>query len=322
VGNGRLCLSGRVRARSHDSRGSSGDPSTLTSESFLADRLAGTGTLNVMATCNPSGNSTISYATSGLASGPYPGTFTETGSAVIGPLTAPSFVNGFEFGFLTQLDAVFTINSPAGQVTGTKTLELPTTALGLCYDTSPGRFRELSPDASGFGLRYDATIETADGSQYGDTGRSGLLLDECDSAGNPSGCGTSTAVFNEAFVSSLLTPFPISTPGQVTGGGRIGSSIAFGLTAKSDAQGIRGECTVIDRDASTTVKCLDVTSFVQIGNDVTFSGHALVNGSSTSYRIDVSDNAEPGTGADTFAIQAGAYSADGTLTQGNIQVHG
>lgn len=298
-----------------------GTPATLTGEFFVADRGAGSGTLSVIANCSPSG-STISYSTSGVASGPYPGTFTETGSVTIGPLTGPQSANGFEFGFLTQLDAVFTINSVAGQVTGTKSLDLPSSALGLCYDTNPGTFRELSPDFSGFGLHYNATIEPGDGSQYGDTGRSGLLLDECESSGNVNGCGTTTAVFNEAFSSSLLTPFLISTPGQVTGGGRIDSTIAFGLTAKSDARDRKGECTVIDRAANTTVKCLDVTSFVQTGNNVTFSGNAIVNGIPTSYRVDVTDNAEPGTGADTFAIQAGSYSAGGTLTQGNIQVHG
>ena len=55
---------------------------------------------------------------------------------------------------------------------------------------------------------------------------------------------------------------------------------------------------------------------------MTFSGNALVNGNPTTYRIDVTDNAEPGTGADTFAIHAGGYTAGGTLTQGNIQIHG
>jgi hypothetical protein len=317
-----ICVAAIVVALASVAAAAGATPATLTGEFFFADRVAGNGTLNVIANCNPAGNSTISYSASGVASGPYPGTFTETGSATVGPLTAPQFVGGFEFGFLTQFDAFFTINSVAGQVTGTKSLELPSTALGLCYDTSPGTFRELSPDFSGFGLHYDATIEAGDGSQYGDTGRSGLVLDECESAGNVNGCGTTTAVFNEAFSSSLLTPFLISTPGQVTGGGRIGSSVAFGLTAKSDAQGRKGECTVIDRAANTTVKCLDVTSFVQTGNNVTFSGNAVVNGSSTTYRVDVSDNAEPGAGADTFAIHAGSYSAGGTLTQGNIQLHG
>jgi hypothetical protein len=46
-----------------------------------------------------------------------------------------------------------------------------------------------------------------------------------------------------------------------------------------------------------------------------------VNGATTSYRIDVNDLAESGAGSDTFSITAGGYSAGGTLTQGNVQVH-
>jgi hypothetical protein len=297
-------------------------PSTLDGELFVADQLQPNGgTVKVTASCNPSGTSTISYFASGVAVGPYAGTFTETGSATIGPLTAGVFVNGFEFGFLTNLDAFFTIDSPAGQVTGTKTLVLPSTVLGLCYDTNPGAFREICCSPTGFGLHYDATIETA-GAFYGDTGDSGIALIDCESAGNPAGCGTATHFFNEAFRSSLLTPFPLATTGHVTGGGQISPSTTFGLTAKSDANGVKGGCTVIDRTLNVNVKCIDVTSFVESGDHVTFSGNALVNGSPTTYRIDVTDNAEPGTGADTFAIRADGYTVSGTLTQGNIQIHG
>jgi hypothetical protein len=113
-----------------------------------------------------------------------------------------------------------------------------------------------------------------------------------------------------------------TTTGHVTGGGQVSASTTFGLSAKSDANGFKGGCTVIDRTLSTNVKCVDVTSFVESGNHVTFSGNALVNGNSTTYRIDVTDNAEPGVGAVTFAIHADGYNASGTLTQGNIQVHG
>ena len=297
-------------------------PSTLTGEFFVADQLQPNGgTVKVSATCNAAATSTISYFASGVAVGPYPGTFTETGSATIGPLTAGQFVNGFEFGFLTSLDVFFTIDSPAGQVTGTKSLALPSTVLGLCYDTNPGTFREICCSPSGFGLHYDATIETA-GAFYGDTGDSGISLVDCESAGNPAGCGTATQVFNEAFRSSLLTPFPLATTGQVTGGGQISASTTFGLTAKSDANGLKGGCTVIDRTSDVNVKCTDVTSFVESGNHATFSGNALVNGNPTTYRIDVTDKAEPGTGGDTFAIRADGYIAGGTLTQGNIQIHG
>jgi hypothetical protein len=296
-------------------------PSTLTSEVFVADQLVPSGgTVKVTASCNAAGTSTISYFASGIASGPYPGTFTETGTATIGPLTFPQFVNGFQFGLLTNLDAFFTIDSIAGQVTGTKSLVLPSTVLGLCYD-SPGTFREICCRPTGFGLHYEAAIETG-GAFFGDTGDSGISLTDCDSAGNPLGCGAAARVFNEAFRSSLLTPFPLATTGHVTGGGQVSTSTTFGLSAKSDANGFKGGCTVIDRTLSTNVKCVDVTSFVESGNHVTFSGNALVNGNSTTYRIDVTDNAEPGVGADTFAIYADGYNASGTLTQGNIQVHG
>jgi hypothetical protein len=109
----------------------------------------------------------------------------------------------------------------------------------------------------------------------------------------------------------------------VTGGGQISGDVTFGLEAKSDDAGIHAECTVVDRASNTKVKCLDATFFAQTANHVTFSGHALVNGVATKYVIDVDDVAEPGRGADDFEITTTiGYSAGGTLTQGNIQVHG
>jgi hypothetical protein len=85
---------------------------------------------------------------------------------------------------------------------------------------------------------------------------------------------------------------------------------------------MKGNCTVIDRSAGVKVKCLDVTSYLQIGLHATFSGHATVNGTATTYRIDVDDPGEPGAGQDTFKIVTGSgYSAGGTLTQGNVQIH-
>jgi hypothetical protein len=286
-------------------------PPTLTGEFF-------SGAPTVSATCNPAGTSMIAFSVSGAAFGPYPGTFTETAMSTIGPLTAPVFVNGFQAGPVTSFDAFFTITSPTGQVTGTKQLQLPSTVFGLCYDLSPGVFRELIPSSTGFGLHYDATIENS-GAFYGDNGDAGVSLVDCEGA-----CGATADVFNEAFRSSLFSVFPIAmTGGKVTGGGQIGPDTTFGLTARSDASAAKGECTVIDRTASTNVKCTDVTAYFETGDNVTIFGDALVNGIATTYRIDVSDTAEPGAGADTFAIHTGVgYGAGGTLTQGNIQVHG
>ena len=117
---------------------------------------------------------------------------------------------------------------------------------------------------------------------------------------------------------------PTSTPGQVTGGGQIlvgTDSVTFGFTAKSD-RGLKGECTVVDHDTKRMIKCLDVTALVQSGNQATIYGHATSNGVATTYVIHVADNGDPGRGVDTFSIVTGSgYSASGTLTGGNIQVH-
>jgi len=285
-------------------------PPTLTGEFLLGAPV-------VSATCSPTGVSTLSYSVSGnVAAGPYPGTFTETGIATINPLTAQMFTNGFEWGPVTSFDVFFTIDSPTGQVTGTKQLVLQNSVFGSCWDLSPGHFRALNPDATGYGLHYDATIATGS-ALYGDSGDAGVLLNDCLGA-----CGETTDVFNEAFRSSSLSTFPLATTGQVTGGGQITSGATFGFTAKSDANGMKGTCAVIDQSSGTKLKCTDVTAFYASGDNVTLYGDALVNGVPKSYRIDVADNAEPGAGADTFAIQAGGYSTSGTLTQGNVQLHG
>ena len=53
-------------------------------------------------------------------------------------------------------------------------------------------------------------------------------------------------------------------------------------------------------------------------------GEATVNGSgSFDYRIDVTDNAEPGAGTDTYRIRLsnGYDSGTQTLEGGNVQLH-
>ena len=122
---------------------------------------------------------------------------------------------------------------------------------------------------------------------------------------------------------------PTSTPGQVTGGGHVlnptdGEEVAFGFNAKADESRIIGNCTVVDKAPARNVKikCLTVDSLVQTGNAATFFGQAEINGVATNYRIDVTDNGEPGAGRDSFTIQTSSgYSAGGTLDNGNVQVH-
>jgi hypothetical protein len=130
-------------------------------------------------------------------------------------------------------------------------------------------------------------------------------------------CGTATKAW-------LL---PTTTPGHVTGGGQVLNSAgtdqnAFGFNAQSDANGVKGECTVVDPSANVKVKCLDATTLVESGTHATFFGNATVNGAATTYRIDIDDLGEPGNGKDTFKIQtASGYTTGGIIIKGNVQVH-
>ena len=119
---------------------------------------------------------------------------------------------------------------------------------------------------------------------------------------------------------------PGSTPGHVTGGGQIvassGSTVAFGFDVNHTTRNVRGECNVINLSPKRMIRCIDVSSLVVTGNTATFYGHAVDSvAGGTTYVIRVVDNGEPGT-ADTFSITtASGFSASGTLSGGNIQVH-
>jgi hypothetical protein len=111
--------------------------------------------------CNPSGNTTFTLVVNGAATGPYPGTFSETATVTIGP-QPPGQV-----GPVTQFDASFTVDSPAGTVSGTKHVETATSpAAGQCTN-SPTVPNPVCPPIAAeiFALdaTYDATITTATG---------------------------------------------------------------------------------------------------------------------------------------------------------------
>jgi len=103
-----------------------------------------------------------------------------------------------------------------------------------------------------------------------------------------------------------LWVLPSSTPGcKVTYGGRIqaanGDKATFGGNAKAD--GLQGS---------------------DDGKSASIFGTATVNGSgSFDYRIDVTDNDEPGAGSDTYRIRLSNGYDSGTrvLAGGNIQLH-
>jgi hypothetical protein len=147
--------------------------------------------------CQPAGTSTVSFTASGAATGPYPGTFTETGTVTFGPQP----INGF--GAVTSFTATFSITSALGTVTGTKSLA-PTqsTAVGFCNEIGG----QVVLDAS-----YVATISTPGGSIIDEGQANGTQFNICP---NTATCGTigSGSAFYESFLSDQVTVLPPPAP--------------------------------------------------------------------------------------------------------------
>src|SRR3954454_888459 len=108
--------------------------SSLAGEEMLVQDVTLT-TIN----CDPSQVSTVDYTASGVATGPYPGTFTAQGTVTIAPQTQPGPRPGTVAGPLASLSETFTIDSALGTVTGTKSLPLTGPGagdVGSCQDVT------------------------------------------------------------------------------------------------------------------------------------------------------------------------------------------
>jgi hypothetical protein len=305
------------------------DPGTLMGEileanlNFISPEPFGE--VHVNGECSPDGNTTLTFTASGPAVGPFPGTFTESGTIILvppgsGPGTSP------ESRDLQSFDAQFTIDSDLGQVTGTKAKTGPDDLSGgLCFAEPSFRLVNLAFEEVG----YEATVTTPTGnSEY-----SGLAQSSLHTQGVP--MEESVRHFVEEFQTSIREEpeLTANTAGEATGGGQIpGTSpskrISFGFEAISTAVAgssgefdLQGRCLVQDPALNTTVKCLNVTSYTQAGTHATFGGDALVNDQPTKYTINVDDLQEPNRGQDTFAIVAGDYIAGGSVSNGDTQLH-
>jgi hypothetical protein len=171
-------------------------PPTLTGE-FLSSLTAASITSG---NCDPAGNSSSTFEISGVAAGPYPGTFTETGSVTIGP-QIEEFVPGQFRGPITVFQAHFLITSAVGTVEGDKTLVLDSPAnVGVCIGLS-GVLQAEQVIASD--LTYTATITTTDGT-FTDRGSTFANFN----AYQPPPPTNTQAEFREGFTSDLLTPEP------------------------------------------------------------------------------------------------------------------
>ncbi len=126
---------------------------------------------------------------------------------------------------------------------------------------------------------------------------------------------------------------PTSTPGcKVTYGGRItaadGDKATFGGNAMVPASGPRGQEQYQDHGSALNlnVHSIDVLAVTcsRDGKSASIFGTATINGSGTfDFRIDVTDNGEPGAGSDTYRIRlsSGYDSGEQTLLGGNVQLH-
>ncbi len=167
----------------------------LTGESLLASEIGNPGTSTVTGTCNPLGTSTFAFTVTGLATGPYTGTFTETGTVTLGPFGIPG--NPFA---ATSFESTFTIESAAGTVNGTKSLAgFASTSLGLCGSAA---FPTGGADSLHFEgtVSYTATITTPTGSGT-DSGESFVNLQDAQVRDTP---GFNGFAFAESYTSTAV----------------------------------------------------------------------------------------------------------------------
>jgi hypothetical protein len=272
-------------------------PASLEGETLTAD----TATIAMSDVTGTANCPTFTFDVAGVAAGPYPGTFTESGTVVLDAA-----------GNVVSLDSTFEIASTT-TVDGTKTVG-PTGGTGTCTPNDSGFDTLVNSSVS-----YTATIGT-----FQDSGTGTLHSAVSFFTGFAPILGASSFGFSGTFLETFLVSngvVPGPGSGHVTGGGWIVTvpsmhRVSFGFEVKD----LHGTCTVIDHTTKTHVRCLTVDSLVVTPTHATFGGTAEVNGSPTHYQIDVDDLGEPGI-ADTFALAAGSFNAAGTLAGGNIQIH-
>ena len=185
---------------------------TLQGENLVAPFTGVTVTSN----CNETGTSTMSYGANGVATGPFPGTFTASGTITIGPQTTPvlpppAMTEPLFTGPILTLTETFTILSADTTITGTKTLTQPLVELGeseraTCKDVTfaagiIGTGRVVHVQAA---TTYQATIQTPLGT-FQDSGRATpvLTLTEISNATQSSNTGN----FDQLF--TLSEPPPV-----------------------------------------------------------------------------------------------------------------
>lgn len=207
-----------------------GAPATLTGETLRQHTAFDGTTTGNCSTDEATGETSYSFDFSGFATGPYPGTFTEHIEVTIGRPTAILPIEPFPDGFppgsnpsqflaagqLLSFDATFTIQSPNGDVSGSKTLSAvvpaDATHAGVCAEFTgmPSPFGPVSgvyKDVRAFDLVYEATISTPDGT-FTDEGTSQAQGRQGRIVGSQGGVLSDVNDFGQTFESSLTEPAP------------------------------------------------------------------------------------------------------------------
>jgi hypothetical protein len=183
-------------------------PPPLAGENLYSNETTG-GTEN----CNADDTGTFTYHSTGDASGPYPGTYTESGTVTIGPGPAP---NGSlsDPHPVTAFSATFTITSGSTIISGTKTYD----PAGHVVDGAAGRCSaDAEPNGifptsyASFNLKYTARINQEGSPSYLDGG-TGYVAGFAIPDPRDSQAATQGSMYEHFTTSTGVTPETTGTP--------------------------------------------------------------------------------------------------------------
>lgn len=295
-----------------------GDPTTGTVSNFASDCIEG-------------GVSTFSFTVTGLATGAYPGTFTEDvsysfdSSLETGPAgDGQTFARGRLVGY----EATFEVVSGGNTVTGSKSLvaALAGTTNAECFESSAVRSAAVRAFPV-LALSYEAIIATGSG-DYRVSGTSGVehILDYTPS--DPGAPGRTPHGFFGQDYESDGTPPELIGPGPA-------ASVTLSPPSATGEVGSAHTVTASVRDASGTAVAPTVVRFAVVGSTnttgscatgvdgtctFTYTGPRLPGADSITACADVNSNSacDPGepTGEATMAWLLPAGSTEGKVTGG------
>ena len=150
--------------------------------------------------CNDATSGSISWTASGLAFGPYPGEFDESGHIA------------FSNGTITDVRVAFHIDAVDADVVGHKFIAGPIAAEVVCGypNVLPTRF--FSRVIANADVRYEAIIKPAVGGSYADEGVARIVLATVteESPTGVHGAESTTGQVDEFFISDLLIAPPLA----------------------------------------------------------------------------------------------------------------